>query len=274
LARAINLVMTRLLDLVVWPFKTLDPIWALLVVSLLAGVLMLWLFGKTSNQERIRTVRDWIRGNMMAIRLYGDDLGVLFKLQARILRATLTYMRLALVPMLVLIVPTLLILIQLNLRFASSPLVPGESTVVKVTLRDGSATSAPVELEVPDGVTIETEAVRIESLGQLAWRIRGETSGRHTLLVKTGEETLEKELVVGRRWGAVSEKRTGEGFLDSLLYPGEPPIGSESPIRAVEVQYSALPLAIFGFELHWLLVFFIASIAFGFAFKRALGVEI
>jgi uncharacterized membrane protein (DUF106 family) len=274
LARAINLVMTGLLDLVVWPFRTLDPIWALLVVSLLAGVLMLWLFGKTSNQERIRTVRDWIRGNMMAIRLYGDDLGVLFKLQGRILRATMTYMRLALVPMLVLIVPTLLILIQLNLRFASRPLVPGESTVVKVTLRDGSATSAPVELEVPHGITIETEAVRIESLGQLAWRIRGDTAGRYTLVVKSGGEGLEKEVVVGDRWGAVSEKRTGEGFLDSLLYPGEPPIDAESPIRAVEIQYSALSVALFGFELHWLLVFFVASIAFGFAFKRALGVEI
>ena len=71
-ARAINVVMTGLVDLVVWPFKALGPMWALLVLSLLSGVLMLWLFGKISNQERIRTLRDWIRGNMMAIRLYGD----------------------------------------------------------------------------------------------------------------------------------------------------------------------------------------------------------
>ena len=186
----------------------------------------------------------------------------------------MTYMKLALIPMLVMIVPVLLILIQLNLRFNSRPLAPGESTVVKVTLRDGSATSAAVELQAPVGVTIETDAVRIESLGELAWRVRGEVPGRHKLLVKVGDQTLEKEFVVGRRWGPISEKRTGEGFIDSLMFPGEPPIGSDSPIRAVEVQYSGLSLSVFGFEAHWLLIFFVASLAFGFAFKRALGVEI
>lgn len=266
--------MTGLLDLIVWPFTSLGPMWALLVVSLLAGVLMLWLFGKTSNQERIHVVRDRIRGNMMAIRLYGDDLGLLFRLQGRILRQTMTYMAHALVPMLVMIVPVLLILIQLNLRFASRPLAPGETTVVKVTLRDGSALSAPVDLEVPDGVAIETPAVRIESKRELAWRVRGDAPGRHVLVVKTGNERIDKELVVGGGWGAISEKRTGEGFFDALLFPKEPPIGSSSVVKSVEMQYHELPLSLLGWDMNWLVVFFVASVLFGFAFRRALGVEI
>lgn len=265
---------TGLFDLVVWPFAALSPIWALLAVSLFAGVLMLWLFGKTSDQARIHSVRNWIRGNMLAIRLYGDDLGLLFKLQGRILRATLTYLRLSLVPMLVMLVPVLLILIQLDLRFAVRPLAPGESTVVKVQLRAGSALSAPVTLEAPDGVTIETPAVRIESLGELAWRVRGRVPGRHRLVVAAGDERLEKVLVVGNRWGAISKRRTGEGFLDVLLHPGEPPIDASSPVKAIEVRYADLPLPVFGWDLHWLLVFFVASMVFGFAFRRTLGVEI
>ncbi len=274
MAGAINSVVTGLFDLVVWPFAALSPIWALLAVSLLAGVLMLWLFGKTSNQARIHSVRDWIRGNMLAIRLYGDDVGLLFKLQGRILGATLTYMRLALVPLLVMLVPVLLILIQLDLRFAVRPLAPGESTVVKVMLRAGSALTAPVTLEAPDGVDVETQAVRIESLGELAWRVSGKVPGRHRLVVTAGEERLEKTFVVGSRWGAISKRRTGEGFLDALLHPGEPPIDASSPVKAIEVRYADLALDVFGWDLHWLLVFFVASLLSGFAFRRALGVEI
>ena len=274
MARAINFVMTGLLDLLVWPFKALGPIWALLFVSLVSGVMMLWLFGKTSKQERIKSIRDWIRGNLMAMRLYGDDLGLLFKLQGRILGATMRYMGLALVPMLVMLVPVLLILIQLNLRFNASPLSPGESTVVKVTLRDGAAMGAPVELEAPPGVVIETEAVRVNSLRELSWRVRGDQPGRHMLVVKAGEERIDKELVVGSGWASVSEKRTGEGFFESLLFPKEPPIASSSMVRKVEVRYRELNLSIFGFGMHWLVVFFVASIAFGFAFRRPLGVEI
>ncbi len=274
MVRGINAALTALFDAVCWPLRAAGPIWPLLALSLLAGVLMLWLFGKTSNQPRIRAVRDWIRGNMMAIRLYGDDLGLLFRLQGRILRATVTYLRLALVPLLALIVPVLLILIQLNLRFASRPLAPGEATVVKVTLREGSARTAPVELEAPAGVTVETPAVRVESLGELAWRVRADAPGRHRLVVRAGGETIHKELVAGHGWAAVSGKRTGEGVLDALLWPGEPPIERTSLVRAVEVRYADLAISLFGWRLHWLLVFFVASTAFGFAFRRVLGVEI
>jgi hypothetical protein len=266
--------MTGLFDLLLWPFGSLGPVWALLVVSLVAGVLMLWLFGKTSNQAKIKSVRDYIRGNMMAIRLYGDDLGLLFRLQGRILRSTAVYMGLALVPMLVMLVPVLLILTQLNLRFHAQPLAPGDTAVVKVTLREGSAASAPVELEAPRGVAIETPPVRIATLREHVWRVRAVDAGRHRLVVRAGSERVEKEVVVGQRWGAVSEKRTGEGFFESILYPGEPPIDSSSAIDKVEVRYAELPLSLLGFRLNWLVVFFVASIAFGFAFKRPLGVEI
>ena len=124
------------------------------------------------------------------------------------------------------------------------------------------------------GVVIETPAVRIDSLRELVWRVRGVEPGVHPLVVRAGEDSLEKEIVVGGRWAAVSEKRTGDGFFDSLLFPGEAPIDSSSLIKTVEIQYAKLPLSILGFRLHWLVVFFVASIAFGFAFRRPLGVEI
>ena len=58
-----------------------------------------------------------------------------------------------------------------------------------------------------------------------------------------------------------------------LLYPGEPPIDS-TRVESIEVRYAPLKLEFLGLNLHWLAVFFIASIAFGFLFRGPLGVEI
>lgn len=270
----LNRIMTGLFDLVFLPFLSLDPMWGLTVVSLLAGVLMLWIFGKVSDQSAIGLVRDQIRGNLIGIRLFGDDLGMLFRLQVTIFRQTLTYLRYAMVPMLIMFVPVLLILTQLNLRFDLRPLDAGDKTVVTVTLRDASPLDEAVELEVPDGVTVETPGVRIASEREVAWRVRIDEPGDHRLTIRVGDDQVEKTLLAGSRWGAASPLKTGAGWVDKLLYPGEAPIGKSSRIEAVTVQYEPLSLSLFGFGIDWLLYFFVASIVFGFAFKRVLGVEI
>jgi hypothetical protein len=269
----LNRLVTGSFDLVLLPFRSLAPMWGLTAISLAAGILMLWLFGKVSDQETIRVVRDRIRGNLIGIRLFGDDLGLLFRLQLRIFRQTLTYMKHALVPMLVLLVPVLLILIQLNLRFESRPLRPGERTVVRLTLRAGAADVGDVSLSVPDGVSIETPGVRSPATDEVAWRVRADRPGAHRLRLRAGADEVQTTLLVDGGWGPVPTLKSARP-LDLLLYPGEAPIDPDSRIRSVEVRYAALPLSLLGFDVDWLLFFFVASIAFGFAFKGVLGVEI
>lgn len=268
-----NLALTRVFDLLLAPFRGLDPLWGLAAVSLVAGVLLLWLFGKTSDQARIRDVRDRIRGNLIGIRLFGDDLGILFRLQLRIFRQTLTYLRHASVPMVVLLVPVLLILVQLNLRFAARPLEPGESAVLTLRLRQGSALAPDVALETPAGVVVETPGVRIPSLDEVSWRVRAERPGRHELTLRAGGASVTKDLVAGGAWSSVSTLRTA-GFIDALLNPGEPRIDGAGPIASVELAYPPLALSLFGFGVDWLLFFFVASLLSGLAFRRLLGVEI
>jgi hypothetical protein len=274
LVRTFNAAITGLFDLLFRPFLGLGPLWALTAVSVLAGVLLLWLFGKVSDQDTIRTVRDKVRGNLIAIRLFGDDLGLMFRLLGRLLRDNLIFMRYAFVPMLVLLVPVLVLLIQLDLRFGARPLEPGADALVKVTLRDPALVEQGVDLAVPEGVTIETPPVRIAALREIAWRIRAQRAGDYELVVRAGAAAVPKELRVGDGWGAVSARRTGGGLVDRLLHPGEPPLDGSSPVEAIEVTYAGLPLRAFGWSVDWLVFFFFVSLAAGFAFRRALGVEI
>ena len=270
----VNQVLTPLFDLVCWPFQALAPIWAMTVISLVSGVAMVWIFGKVSDQSAIRAVRDQIRGNLIGVRLFQSDLGVVMRLQRRIFGDTMRYMRYALVPMIVLLVPVLLIMTQLNLRFASGPVPPGEAVMVKAFVRDASVLDQVVTLEIPDGVAVETPGVRVPSTREVAWRVRPLAPGEHQMTVSVGGETLDSHLVSGDRWGPIPQRRTGRGAIDTLLYPGEPPIPPTHSIEAVEISYPVLDLTVFGWNVHWLLAFFVLSIAFGFAFKDALGVEV
>jgi len=273
LVNTINGVLIPVFDVICWPFRALPPIWALAAISLASGVFLVWLFGKTSDQDRIRTIRDRIRGNLIGVRLFQHDIGVVLQLQGRIFGDTFRFMGLALVPLLIMLVPVLLIMAQLQLRFDVRPLEIGEPVLVKALVRDASVLDRDVALDVPDGVTVETPPVKIRSSLEIAWRLRVDRPGTHALVVRVGDEVLEKRIVAGRRWGPVPYLRSGH-LLDTLLYPGEPPIAADHPVEAVEVGYPPQDLSLLGIEVNWLVGFLILSMAFGFAFKGVLGVEV
>ena len=269
-----NASINGLFDLLFWPFQLLSPFWSLAIFSVIAGVFMLWIFGLTSDQDRIRTIRERVRGNLIGVRLFGDDLGTMFRLLGRLLVDNLVFLRYAVIPILVMLVPVILIIVQLNLRYATAPLEPGEAALVKVTLRDAATIDGGVELEAPDGVTVETPGVHIAGLREVAWRIRAERPGTYRLVVRAADETVNKKLQVGEGRGAVSTLRTGKNLAEVLLYPGEPPLDGSGAVEAVEVKYRSLDLSLFGWSTPWLAVFLIISILSGFAFRKVLGVEI
>lgn len=274
LIKIFNQVCTACFGILVWPFQAVAPIWPMVFISFVAGIVMLWIFGKVSNQDAIKDIRDTIRGNLIGVKLFQNDIGVLLGLQGTILKDTLKYMKHSLVPMLVMIVPVMLIMIQLNLYFSVRPLAPGETTVFKVRVRDAAALEEGVTLEAPEGISIETPAVRIPSEREVAWRIRADVPGRYVMKVRFGDEVIDKELVVGTGWTSVSPLRTGAGIIDNLLYPGEKPLSPSQTIESISVNYPELDILVFGFAINWIVLFFVLSIVFGFAFKGFFGVEI
>ena len=292
--------MTWLFDVILWPFRSLSPWWSIVVVSLLTGIAMLWLFGKISNQSAIRVVRDNIRGNLIGIRLFGDDLGLLLRLQARIFKQTLVYLGYAAAPLVLMIVVIIPILIQLELRFAYRPLHEGEVTVVSVRVADSAGPPEEVEIDVPEGLVVETPPVRIASLdddelrradgtpewllkllgpllqsgeGEISWRVRAESPGHHELTVRIDGEEVQKDVVVGNGWEPVPVKRS-TGAWSTLAHPGEPPIRGSGPIRSIEVLYPEGSISLFGWDMHWIIPFFVLSLVFAFALRGPMGVEI
>src|SRR5882762_9242188 len=162
----LNTVLTFLFGLVHGAVKWLGPFWSLFVISALGGILLVWIFGKVSNQAAIQKTRNRLSAELIALRLFKDDLRVFFGIQGQVLVWTLKYLRHSLVPMLILMVPALIILIQLNLHYGLRPLAIGESALVKVKLRDPAAltSGAEVTLQAPPNLKVETRGVRIAEL--------------------------------------------------------------------------------------------------------------
>ena len=101
----LNPVFTVLGNLVFGVFSFLPRWLGLSVLSVALGIVMVPCFGFLSNQRGISRAKDDIKANLLALKLFKDDLGVAFRCQGRILWAILRLQRYVLVPILCLALP-------------------------------------------------------------------------------------------------------------------------------------------------------------------------
>lgn len=269
----LNSILNAVFDLILYPFLGLAPIYGLIAVSLITGLLMLIIFKRISNQQVIKQVKDRLKAHLLELRLYKDDLGLSFVAMKGILGTNLKYLQQAIKPMLVLMVPTILILIQLAIRYEYRPLEIGESAIISVNLASAVALQ-DVGLDLPEGIRAETPPLRIKQKNQVDWRIKAAAEGYWKIDFRIGDEVVTKELVVGTKLNPLSSRRVGANWMDSFLNPVEAPLSSTFSIKEIRIQYPERNLSLWGQDMNWLVVFFGFSVATGFALKGLMGIEI
>ncbi len=258
------------------PFRALNPWFALAAVSLATAVFMLLVYRVTSNPARIRRIKDRIIAHLLEIRLYKHNLPATFHAQGSILWWNLKYLSQSAKPMLVIILPLVLVLLQLDLWFGYEPLKPGESAIVRVWLRQEYHPSRmSIALIPPGGVEPETPPLRIDAEKEVDWRVRAIRSGVQEIGIRVGDEIVTKSVVVEEgAFARVSPARVAPGLFDQLVNPGEQSIAALSPVRRIEIDLAPRAMNVFGWRVHWLIVYFVLSVAFGFALRRPFGVEL
>jgi len=272
----LNSVIGWFFDLILLPFEKMNPWLGMTVVSLLTAFLMLFVFKLTSNQAAVRKAKDAIKAHLLEIRLFKDSPGIILAAERDVMKANFRYIAANTKPLLFMIIPLVLILAQLNIRFGSDALQPGEETLVKIKLKEGQD---PVRLDPslipPTGFSLTAPPVRIPDEREAVWRIRATEKGVHVLRFKVGGLEIAKSAAVGTPPIAALPARAVSGkFLDLLLYPGEKPLPGASPVESIQVSYRPKRLGFFGLRMHWLIAYFVLSLAFGFAFKGVFKVEI
>jgi hypothetical protein len=253
----------------------MHPFVGLIAVSVVTGVVMLVIFGRTTNQAALRRVKGRIVASIIEIWLFKDRPGLMFGSAARVLRHNLNYLRYSLVAVVFVIVPVVLIMVQLGIRYAHRPLEPSEEVIVSATLASGaSVLDADLSLVAPEGLVVMTPALRIEETGEVDWRIRAETPGTYEIYIKGPNSEVSKTIVVENSIIPFAPVRSKALSWDFFLYPAEKPLPKDSAVKSIRVSYPPARLNVAGLNLHWLIVFFVVSVAAGFALKGVFRVEV
>ena len=99
----LNPICTALGDGIYAVLGPLPPWLSLTILSAIAGLLALVVFRYTSNQKAIGRALDDIKANLLALKLYKDELRVTFQAQGRLLWAIARLQRYMLTPFLVML---------------------------------------------------------------------------------------------------------------------------------------------------------------------------
>jgi hypothetical protein len=264
-------------DIIMFPLKSLDPIWSLLFLSFLTGIIILIVFRHTSNQKGIKEAKNKIKAHLLEIRIFKDNLAIQLSAQKKLLLHNVTYMKHGLRPLLFLILPVGLIVIQMDGWYGQEPLKQGETTVFSVVLEDdvSDEIQSHISIEVDKGLTIETPLLRIPETRQVSWRIRANELGRQRVVIKTPSHAFDRDILVADgHLARISSLSINAGSWLSIINPGIEPFPKNAFINRIEVKYPPRSIEIFGWKTHWLVIFFVLTTIIAFSFKNLFKVEI
>jgi hypothetical protein len=286
---AVNRIVSSILDVALVPFEFMGAELTLVVVSAVFGLLAIFAFKYLSWQRGIKDTKDKIKGHLIAIRIYQDDLGTVFSSIVKVLLRNVQYLVLNLVPFVPLSIPFALVVAQLVVRYAFAPLpvaateealakaLPGRGTLLEIHMKPGrEAEVARLEVRLPDGLRARSPLVRNSAEGVAFLEIGAVTALRGSIdLSVDGRSVGTKDVVAGGNPSRTMQPERVSGFWPSWLWPAEAPYPADSPLDVVRFTYPdrelfLLPEGPGGI----LLTFFVSSLVFGFAALKPLGVQI
>jgi uncharacterized membrane protein (DUF106 family) len=268
-----NRTFLKIFDLILWPFSGSHSVLGLAVLSILTGICMLWIFKHISNQEGIRKVKNHLKGHFLELRLYRDDPVLSLKAIRDIFMENSRYILYAVRPMIVMMIPVMIILIQLAARYENRPLFPGEQAICSVYLKQGIPADSVI-LETGGGIRVETPSLHTIDDNGLHWRICAPEQGSWPILFYWNEQTIQKTVFVDSSRHTLAARVYSSNDLRTFLSPGEMSLRSSGFISRIEIGYPSQALSIAGFHVHWLIIFLIVSVAIGYTFKGIMHVEI
>lgn len=285
---AINRAASSIFDIVLTPFELLGAEVSLVLVSGLFGILALLIFKQISWQAGIKMTKDKIKGHMIAIRLYQDDLVIVGKSVLKVLLKNFQYLGLNFGPILPLFIPFTLIAAQLVVRYGFDPLpvvdeqqashvAPGKGTMIEIAMKPGRQTEvANLTLRYPQGIVPISPLVRAVADGKAFQEVvaTGPVTGEIELLV-AGNPVGTKKIVAGDEPTRLMQPERVSSFWAAWLWPAEATFEGSSPLERVAFLYPERELAFLpGGPFGIILVFFIASIVFGLLILKPLNIQI
>ena len=257
------------------PSWLVSPLTIVIILSVVVGLLMIVLFGYTSDQRAIGIAKDQLKAHLLAVRLYRDQLQVVMGSYGKILRGTGHYLKLAFKPLLYVIIPITLLIVQLDRYLGLTPIHTNTPFLVSARVNNPEAL-ASVSVELPPEITASAPPVHVAANNEIVWRLVASQEGAYDVKIAAGGQSAIKTVRVSSHLARVSPERLRGHFWERMFSSGESALPANSPIESIAVDYPErnIPLGIAGYEINWIWLFFILSMVAGFVFKELLGIQV
>lgn len=250
-----------------------SPLGIVVALSIVIGLLMVVLFGYTSNQKAIKAAKDQLKAHLLAVRLFQDQLHVVVGSYGRILGGTGRYLKLAFMPLLYVIIPITFLIVQLD-RYLGSTSVPTNAPFLLTVHARETALPNDVSLGLPPEIVMTAPPVHIPGENEIVWRLMATKGGEYEMQIAADGQSVAKNLSVGNDLNRNSPVRLRGHFWERLFSSAESALPANSPIESIAVAYPERTIDLAGFEIGWLWLFFIFSMIAGFIFKEILGIQV
>jgi len=225
-------------------FSVAPPLVGLTYLAAAVGAAMLWVFGRTSNQKRMKQVKRRVQAGLLELRVFVDEPAIALRAQKGLVAANLNYLALALRPALWMFAPLGLLLIHLEAFYERAPLPLAQPAL----------------------------PVRAAAAREISWRVVPMFPGSENLVFRFRGRKATKCLEAGGSQRYVPG-RSVRSLWGTILFPGEGRLHSDFA-EWIEVRYPDSALQLFGFRVHWLVWFLVVSMASALLLKKRFGVVI
>ncbi len=156
--------MNALFDFLLLPFQSIDPIWGLMWISAISGILMILVFKKTSNQQAISRLRRKMGSRALGMLLFLESPVTVVKLAFALVTDNFIYLWHLLKPMLIISIPFIVTAAQLDARYSRVTLDADHPSTVTILWES----SVPVDStsEPEEGVLLSPVVTIPDSLEQ------------------------------------------------------------------------------------------------------------
>lgn len=261
-------------ELLLVPFDALPALLGLTLLSGLSGVGMLWVFGKTTPQNKIKRAKDKMVAAIYEVRLYLDSPRSVLAATGRMLGWSGAHLALMLPAFLIMGPPLSLLLVHMDLRYGKAPLPTDTPVLVKLHIPDAeTARSTAVTVDKGSSAQITAPTLYIEDEELLYVRAVLKSAKVHVLRFKTPEGAVTKRLSAVPDPGRASPTRAS-GLAALWAQTTEKPLPSDGPIKRISVKHPPLETTWFWLPIPWWLYWLLVSMGVALLVGKRLGVEI
>ncbi len=252
------------------PFDLLGPFWGLTLLSILSGIGMLWVVGKTTPQKLVERVRNRMDSAVYEIRLFMDSPKRVGISLGRLLTNSFLYIATMLPAFVILALPLGVMYLSLEARHGFEPIPVGEPFVVSVKLADG-VDGRTVSITPEEGGGLTSGPMYAKSESSVYVRAVATKPAISAVRIEVDGRAETKRIVADPEATQMAPDRSSG--VDRFLSYG-PESGLDGPIASISVPHERRDGSYLGFTMPWWIWWLLLMMVAAFGLRKPMGVTL